>query len=154
LCYNFSRWQIIERGSILKLLGLDVGEKKIGVAITDEEQKIAFPWQTIERTSLSTDFRWLQKILEEEKIEKIVVGVPLNLKGEETLQTHKVKIFLTRLRKKIALPVLEWEERLTTKQAIRYFQEARMKKKKYKKKLDKLSAAIILQSYLDQQRRG
>ncbi|MDZ4823529.1 MAG: Holliday junction resolvase RuvX [Flavobacteriales bacterium] len=131
-----------------KILAIDYGQKRTGVAITDELQIIASPLETVPTQEF---FCYLEKLLQKEKIETIVVGLPLRLNGEESATTQLVRDFTAQIRKKFpALHIEMIDEAFTSKLAARALVEGGMKKKDRQKKenLDKVSAAIILQSYL------
>ena len=124
----------------MKYLGIDYGQKRIGVAISDEDGKIAFPKETIENIDEEESISKLQKLAEREKIEKIVVGLPVSFSGEKNPQSEKVQIFAEKLFEIAKFPVEFENEILTTKLAA---------KGSTKKNIDASSAALILQSYLD-----
>lgn len=128
----------------MRYLGIDYGAKRIGIALSDEGGKIAFP-----RETLSGDFeKILAKIGEicaREKVGQVVVGLPLSFEGRETAQTEETKNFAEKLKKATSLPVEFENEILTSRMVERDIKEGRIKKEK----IDAASAAIILQSYLD-----
>ena len=138
-----------------KTLGIDYGAVRIGIAISDETSTIAFGREVIDNNSKAMDK--IKNLVETEKIENIVLGYPLNLKGEKTPQTIEVESFEEKLRKyftgsKFAnITICRWDERFTSKMAADSLLESGMKKKKRQDKsnLDIISAAILLQSYLD-----
>lgn len=119
-----------------KLLGIDYGDKRVGLAIADRQSLAVAPFKIIENNkNLILN---LKKIIQEEDISQIVIGWPVNLKNQETDQTKKVKKFLERIKKELPLPIVTEDERLTTK----FYQKIN------KKNLDALSAMKILESYL------
>jgi putative Holliday junction resolvase len=128
-------------------LGLDVGEKRIGAAISDANETVAFPLLTIERNV--NELEEIRKIIETHHANEIVVGLPLSLQGKNTIQTEKVREFAEKLKKSLQVPVKLWDERLTTKQVQRFLKELPLSKKSEKSLRDRLSACLILQSYLD-----
>lgn len=140
-----------------KYLALDFGLKRIGVAISDENKLIAFP-----RNYLKNDRGILEKIIElanEENVSKIIIGLPLNLKSQETVITKKAKEFGDKLYKtiklkKINIDIVFFDERLTSSLAKTKMVNSDYNRKKRKEKgtLDSLSAQIILQDYLDKQK--
>ena len=133
----------------MSLLGLDFGEKRIGVAHSDELNSMAHAAGFIEHRSEEYVVEEIQKLIDEHRIEKIVVGLPKTLKGETGKQAEKVLSFSSRLEKRIGCPVITWDERLTTVQAERALIDQDMSRAKRKKKRDAVAAEIMLQSYLD-----
>jgi len=136
-----------------RVLAMDVGERRIGLAVSDELGMAAHGIQTLQRQGLRLDMGNIRKVLSEYEIAKIVVGMPYNMngtlgpRGEETLK------FIKDLEKNIpeGVSVLPWDERLTTHAAQRVLLEADMSRAKRKKKVDQLAAVLILQGYLDSQ---
>jgi len=138
----------------LRTIGLDVGDKTIGVAISDPSGLIAQGIKTIKRSNLDDDIQEINKIINSFKAEEIVVGFPKNMNGTIGPQGQKVINFVEILKKEIDLPILLWDERLTTVEANRMLIEgADMRRDKRKKVIDKLAATIILQGYLDHKRK-
>ena len=133
-------------------MGLDVGDKTIGVAVSDELGIIANPVTVIQRTaSPRKDIGEIRRIAEEYGVERIVVGMPLMLDGTVGIQAEKVQAFVEALRRRVAVPVVTQDERLTTAEVERVLIEMDQSRAKRKKIIDKLAAAVILQSYLDRQ---
>ncbi|AGB18873.1 Holliday junction DNA helicase RuvA [Thermoanaerobacterium thermosaccharolyticum] len=138
----------------MRTIGLDVGDKTIGVAISDPSGLIAQGIKTIKRSNLDEDIQEINKIINSFKAEEIVVGFPKNMNGTIGPQGQKVINFVEILKKEIDLPILLWDERLTTVEANRMLIEgADMRRDKRKKVIDKLAATIILQGYLDHKRK-
>lgn len=135
-----------------RMMGLDIGDKRIGVAVSDEMGWTAQPIVTISRTSLEKDAEKLKQILDEYMVKKIVVGLPRALSGKITPQTQKVLDFIEEIKKKWAIPIEAWDEWFTTKEAERILISADMSRKKRKGVIDQLSAVLILQSYLNAQK--
>lgn len=133
----------------MSLLGLDFGEKRIGVAQSDELNLMAYAAGFIEHRSEEYVVREIQKLIEEHRIEKIVIGLPRTLKGETGVQAEKVLSFSDCLGKRISCPIMIWDERLTTAQAERALIERDVSRAKRKQKRDAIAAEIMLQSYLD-----
>lgn len=131
-----------------RILGLDVGDKTIGVAISDLLGFIAQGVTTIRRESLDKDLEQLKEIINQYDVELIVVGMPKNMNGTIGSQGQKVKDFGNFLKKRIKPDIVYWDERLTTVEAERTLIEADISRKKRKKVIDKLAATYILQSYL------
>ena len=137
----------------MKILGLDVGSKTIGVAVSDELGIIAQGVTTLKRKGLSHDITRLLKVIEEQKAGKIVVGLPKNMNGSLGPSAKMVLTLLDELEKSVDIPVIAWDERLSTVAAEKTLLEADMSRKKRKKVIDKVAALIILQGYLDNQAR-
>ena len=132
-----------------RVLGLDVGTKRTGIAIADETLTLASPLTHIEANSPKD---WTSKILSflgHYSIEKIIVGIPLNQDGEEGSDAERIKKYIALLREKVNFPVIEWDERFTTVQAEKTLIASDMSRKNRKLVIDSLAAAIMLQSYLD-----
>jgi len=134
-----------------KILGIDYGLKKIGLAIGNEDFKMAFPYKTIIKKNNQTLLTELKSILERENISKIVLGLPLYLNGETSLTTVQVKNFAQKLKTHFNLPVILVDERLTSLEAERRIMELNLKNKQKKKMIiDQLSAVLILENYFNQ----
>jgi len=134
-----------------RLLGIDYGHRRIGFALSDLLGITAQPLEVLERVSLKSDLAHIAAIAARYGVEKIVLGLPINMNGTESELTADVRRFADKLRQSIALPVEFIDERLTTMQAERMLvEEADMSREKRKKVRDKLAASLILQSYMDQ----
>lgn len=129
-----------------RIIGLDVGDKRIGIAISDPLGKFAQPFATIARSD--ENLKWLEKIANENGVRTIVVGLPLTLDGKRSLQTQKVDEFAEKL-KSLGFKVIFWDERMTTKMAERMLIEAGARRRARRSASDKVAAVLILQSYLD-----
>jgi len=136
----------------MRILGLDYGEKRIGVAVSDELGLTAQGLETIQRKNAAHDVERIGKIAREIGAEKIVIGYPVRLNGEEGIQCEKVKRFSGRLETVLSIPVVFQDETLTTKEAESILIEANVRRDKRKLLVDKLAAGIILQAYLDSHR--
>jgi putative Holliday junction resolvase len=136
-------------GGFLRILGLDYGEKRIGVAVCDELGLTAQGLPTILRKTKKHDLEILQNIINNYNIEKIVIGYPVRLDGSEGIQCEKVNRFSSMLEKNYFLPVVKWPETLSTKEAEEILINSGMRWKKRKTKVDKLAACLILQAYLN-----
>jgi len=134
----------------MRILGLDIGSKTIGIAISDELGLTAQGLKTMKRTSMPNDLIEIQSIIEQFKVEKIVAGLPINMDGTLGRQAEIITQWIKELKKIIKLPVVTWDERLSTVEASRTLLEADLSRKKRKKVIDKLAAVLILQGYLDQ----
>lgn len=128
----------------MKLLGVDFGQKRTGLAIGDSEEKIAVDFGTIEMNSSDDLIDEISQTIARERIDQIVVGLPLALDGSETAQTCAVKKFSEKLAETVHIPVVFEDERLTSKE----FAKIPLSEKRFKG-IDALSAASILQSYID-----
>lgn len=135
----------------MRILALDVGEKRIGVAVSDPLGMSANPLQAIHCSSLQDDMKRIQEFAAAYGVERIVVGLPLKMDGSVGPQAKKVEKFARRLRDRISLPVVTWDERLSTSQAERVLIAADVSRERRREKTDQLAAALILQSYLDAQ---
>lgn len=133
----------------MRVLGLDVGNKTIGVAISDELGWTAQALEVIQRKGLSQDMKRIKEILSEYQVNEIVVGLPKNMNGKEGEQAKRVREFLEKLKARVKLPIRTWDERLTTVAAERTLLEGDLSRAKRKKIIDKVAAQVILQGYLD-----
>ena len=138
----------------LRIMGLDVGDKTIGVSVSDELFLTAQAVKTIRRKSKKKDLYVLKGIIEEKDVGKIVVGLPFNMNGTLGPQSQKVKDFVNWIEENIDIECIYEDERLTTAIARRYLIEADMSRKKRKEVIDTVAAVHILQSYLDKTKRG
>jgi putative Holliday junction resolvase len=130
----------------MRKIGLDVGDKRIGVAISDALGLTAQGINTINRKG---SIEALKKIMEEYEVDSIIVGIPKMLNGTIGVQGEKVMGYANELKEAIHLPVILWDERLSTLAAERVLLEANLGRKKRKSLRDKVSAIVILQNYLD-----
>jgi putative holliday junction resolvase len=133
----------------LRILGLDYGEKKIGVAVSDELGLTAQGLPTIIRKTKKHDWEILANLIISYSVEKIVIGYPIRLDGSEGIQCEKVNRFAELLKKTFCRPVIKWPETLSTKEAEEILINSGVRWKKRKRLVDKLAAGIILQDYLD-----
>jgi putative Holliday junction resolvase len=133
----------------MRILGLDIGDRTIGVAISDPLGFTAQGVTTIRRKGNEKDLEELKKICDEYKVETIVSGLPKNMNGTLGPQSEKVTAFCKLIEENINLPIKMWDERLTTVAAHRVMLEADLSRSKRKKIVDKMAAMYILQGYLD-----
>ena len=131
----------------MKILGLDIGSKRIGVAVSDALGITAQGVLTLERKEDVLDR--IKEILLDRGAEKIVVGLPLNMDGSSGPQAKAASEFADMLEKSLEVPVQLWDERMSTMQVERVMIDAGVSRAKRKKKIDKLAAQVILQSYLE-----
>lgn len=137
---------------MIKILGLDLGSKRIGVAISDGLGITAQSMLAIEEKTADQVFEKLKVLVTENGVEKIVVGLPLNMDGTSGPQARKAESFAKDIENKFNLPVALWDERLTTAEIERVMIKADVSRGKRKKRADKLAAQVMLQSYLDAQK--
>lgn len=133
----------------MRILGLDVGDRTIGMAVSDPTGLIAQGVDTIRRSQLGKDLEQLSKYCREAGVEAIVVGLPKNMNGTLGPQSEKVLLFCEELKKVVDVKIVMWDERLTTVAANRAMLEADLSRAKRKKIVDKVAATYILQGYLD-----
>lgn len=137
----------------MRIMGLDIGRKTIGVALSDPEGLTAQPYITIQRASFAKDLDEVLRIARENQVSDIVAGLPLNMNGSTSGQTDFVLKFVEKLKEKTDLPVLTWDERLSTVAVTRVLIDGDMSRARRKEVVDKLAASYILQGYLDSLRR-
>lgn len=133
----------------MRILALDVGEKNIGLAISDELGWTAQGISSLRRKSKTKDICAIADISRENRVVEIVVGMPLNMDGSLGRRAKEVAAFVEDLEKRVSIPVKIWDERLSSVQAEKVMLEADLSRKKRRRKMDRLSAQLILQSYLD-----
>jgi putative Holliday junction resolvase len=141
----------------MRLLALDVGERRIGVAACDETGLIASPLQVIRRTSKVDDFRKIARLVRDQEVEGLVVGYPLNDDGSAGPQARSVERYVAALRSaledhELTLEVVLWDEYMSTQRAQTVLIETGRKVAKRRDWIDAVAAAVILQDYLDEQR--
>ena len=134
------------------ILGLDIGNARTGVAISDELGIAAHPLCTIQRKSRKAVLAELQELVAAHKVERIVVGLPLQLDGEEGVQARKVKQFAERLEQQVNLPIVFWDESFTTVEASQILRETKKRRRKRKQVIDQVAAVLILEGYLEELR--
>jgi putative Holliday junction resolvase len=133
----------------MRILALDHGSKRIGVAVSDETKTIAQPLEFIPAEPFANFLARLKKILAEKEIELVLVGLPRNMDGSYGPAAQKVQTFVAELKNAISVPIKFWDERLTSSQANKILIQGGVRRDKRKEKVDKMAAAILLQSYLD-----
>jgi putative Holliday junction resolvase len=132
-----------------RILGIDYGDVRVGLALSDLTCTIARPFKTLNYNDMDHLLSQLFQISEENKVNKIVVGIPYNMKGDDTKQTTKVRDFIFILEQKIGYKVDLIDERLTSSEAEKFLHQMNIKTGFNKDKIDKIAASIILQEYLD-----
>ena len=135
----------------MRTLGIDPGLKRIGLALSDELGMIAQPLDYIPAEPFDAFVRRLLELVAEREIGAIIVGMPRNMDGSFGPAAEKSQVLIEQLKELTAVPVRAWDERLTTAQANRILIAGNVSRKKRKEKVDKMAAAILLQSYLDSQ---
>jgi len=140
--------------NIGRLAGIDFGTVRIGVAVTDREQRFASPLSNYTRRGEVADAAYFQKLTDDEQIVAFVVGLPVHLDGRESHKSTEERRFGRWLAEKTARPVVFFDERFTSMDAERYLAQAQLTKKQRKARLDKLAAQIMLTAYLEAGERG
>jgi len=133
----------------MRILALDHGTKRIGVAVSDETKTIAQPLEYIPAEPFADFLARLKKLLVEKEVDLVLISLPRNMDGSYGPAAQKVEAFVAVLRNAITVPIKTRDERLTSAQANRILIQARVRRAKRKEKVDKMAAAILLQSYLD-----
>ena len=132
-----------------RILGLDVGAKRIGVAVSDPLGITAQGLETMQRKNKRMDFDYLRGLIQKYAVSEIVVGYPLRMSGAEGIQAEKMQQFAEELRKKFGLPIHLWDERLTSAEANRVLRESEISIKRRGEAVDRMAAVLILQSLMD-----
>lgn len=136
-------------GRPARILGLDVGSKRIGLALSDPLGITAQGLETLHRKNKRSDFSQLEQLIREHRVAEIVIGLPLRMTGGEGIQAEKMQAFAEEVRRRFRLPVHLWDERLTSAQANRLLRETDMSIKRRGEVVDQMSAVLILQSWMD-----
>ncbi|MFN4218539.1 MAG: Holliday junction resolvase RuvX [Candidatus Bipolaricaulia bacterium] len=131
-----------------RILGIDFGAKRLGLAISDESYTLASPLAVYERTDQEHDLKFLSNLISQYQITEIVLGLPLNMDGSLSKKAQQVLEFKRLLEEHLKLPVVTFDERLTTAEAERVLLQANMSRRKRKQRRDALAAVLILQGYL------
>ena len=132
----------------MRTLALDVGDKRIGMAVTDPLNITAQPLQTLIRKDRKGDFDEIKEVVRNMSVSKIIVGLPLNMDGTAGARAKESYKFVDKLKEELGIPIQLWDERLSTMEANRVLLQADVSRKKRKKVDDKIAAQLILQSYL------
>lgn len=135
------------------LLGLDFGTKTIGIAISDSSMTVASPLETIKRKKFSADFEHLLALINENSVKGLVIGLPRNMDGSEGPRTQSTRAFVRNLEERLDLPMVLWDERLSTAAVERTLLEADASRKRRGEVIDKMAASFILQGALERMRR-
>ena len=136
-----------------RFISLDIGDKRIGVAVSDPFNSYALPVKTVHRKNLKADLVEIEKIVKEKFATKIVCGVPVNFDGTPSVQTEKAKFFIEKLKEKTGLEIIEVDERCTTIEAEEVLISQGFDRKERKSYVDSLAATTILESFLNEQKR-
>ena len=131
-----------------RIIAFDIGDKRVGVAITDPFGEMALPVETYWRKGFEKDIDYLIKLAKDKFAEVIVCGLPVNFDGSRSEQTDKTEEFITKLKEKTDIKVVTQDERFSTKQARNLLLEADMRREKRKDVIDKIAASYILEDYL------
>lgn len=137
----------------IRIMGLDIGEKRIGVALSDPLRIIASALTVIERTTDDAAIKQIIEAARQNEVERIVIGLPRSLNGSLGKQAQTVQAFIELLKSHTELPIVTWDERFSTVAAERTLLEAGTRRDKRKKHRDAVAAAFILQGYLDSAKR-
>ncbi len=132
-----------------RILGLDVGSKRIGIAVSDPLGITAQGLQTLQRRNKRTDLAALEQVIREYKVKEIVVGLPLRMSGAEGIQSDKMQLFAEELRRRFRMPVHLWDERLTSAEANRLLRETELSIERRGKAVDRMAAVLILQGWME-----
>ncbi|HVP35707.1 MAG TPA: Holliday junction resolvase RuvX [Terriglobales bacterium] len=135
-----------------RILGIDFGERRIGLALSDPLGKIASPFLTFDTRADGDFFQRIEQLIEKEGVNQIVLGMPRNMDGSIGQKGKDVLDFSKKLSLRIKIPITFWDERLSSVESKRVLREAGARLHKHKQKIDMLSAALILQGFLDSQR--
>ncbi|MEX1061262.1 MAG: Holliday junction resolvase RuvX [Methyloceanibacter sp.] len=136
-----------------RLLGLDVGTKTIGLALSDVTRSIATPYGTVRRTKFTADAKVIQEAVKEHQVGALVIGLPINLDGSEGPRAQSTRAFTRNLAARIEVPMIFWDERLSTAAVERHLIEAGASRKRRAQVIDRMAAAYILQGALDRLKR-
>ncbi len=140
-------------GEDLKYLGLDIGDRRVGVACGDSDVRIATPVEVITRGTIEQDARALAQLARAYDAAQLVVGLPRNMDGTQGAQADAVIAYAEKIAQALSLPLTFWDERLSTVEATRRTHETGARGKKSRRRLDAMAAAVILQDFLDSQAR-
>lgn len=137
-----------------RILAIDYGSRRMGLAVSDLLGITAQGLETLERRNKRRDFEYLEKLVGDYQVREIVVGYPLHMSGDKGPQSEKVAQFAEELREKLNLPVHLWDERLTSAEANRVLREAEVSIQKRARAVDRMAAVLILQSFLQARSAG
>ncbi|MBA93919.1 MAG: Holliday junction resolvase RuvX [Candidatus Marinimicrobia bacterium] len=132
-----------------RILAIDYGDVRVGLALSDLTCTIAQPFKTLNYDDMNHLINQLSEIITEKQVNKVVVGIPYNMKGDDTQQTTKVREFVSILEQKLGYEIIFVDERLTSSEAEKFMHQMDIKTGFNKDKIDKIAASIILQEYID-----
>lgn len=132
-----------------RVLGMDVGARRIGLAVSDPLGITAQGIETLERRNKRTDFGILERVIKRYEVGEIVVGNPISMSGNKGIQSEKMAVFADELRRRFTIPVHLWDERLTTAEAQRILDQTDMSTRRRGEVIDQMAAVLILQSFLE-----
>ena len=132
-----------------RILAIDYGDVRVGLALSDLTCTIAQPFKTLNYDDIDHLINQLSEIITEKQVNKVVVGIPYNMKGDDTQQTTKVREFVSILEQKLGYEIIFVDERLTSSEAEKFMHQMDIKTGFNKDKIDKIAASIILQEYID-----
>jgi putative holliday junction resolvase len=135
----------------MRVIGLDLGDKWIGIARSDESARIAYPLEVV--AGVESAFARLESLISEEGVVRIVLGLPRNMDGSLGPKAREALRFAEALRARFPVPVETWDERLSTVEAERYLRDAEVPRRRWKERVNQVAAQIVLQSYLDRKNR-
>jgi len=136
----------------MRVLGIDPGARRVGLALSDDEGRIASPHATLEVKSVAAVAAAIAAAASALEVERLVIGLPLQLDGREGESARRVRALAAKIAERCALPVVFWDERLSTRAAERALREGGVRGAKQRALVDQVAAALLLQSYLDAQR--
>lgn len=136
-----------------RLLGLDVGTKTIGMALSDVTRSVATPYDTIRRSKFTADAKAIREVIKKNQVGALVIGLPLNLDGSEGPRAQSTRAFTRNLAAHVEVPMVFWDERLSTAAVERHLIEADVSRKRRAELVDRMAAAYILQGALERLRR-
>lgn len=134
-----------------RVMALDVGERRVGVAMSDLSQTLASPYTTLLAHPQAVLFQKIQQLIVNEEVVELVIGLPISLNGQEGPQAQRIRQFITAISTCVSIPMHTCDERYTTAEAQRMMIEAGLRPEQRKAKIDEVAASIILQDYLNQQ---
>lgn len=132
-----------------RILSLDIGKRRIGIAVSDPLGFVARPVQTLQAVSLNVDVAHIAQLAGELEAEMIIVGDPIHMSGDPSMMSRRARKYGDLLAQRTGLPVVYWDERLTTVEAQRILQDSGVQPRQARQQIDAVAAAVILQSYLN-----
>jgi len=135
-----------------RILGVDYGEKRVGLALSDPLGLTAQPLQLLDRETDAQLAGNIQALVQKHEVERVIVGLPVGMSGEESSRAKRTRKFITLLRRRVPVPVEKWDERLSTAEADRTLREAQVRPSRRRGRRDVIAAQLILQGYLDRNR--